>query len=320
MLSESVERLLTDPFVDNAATVAASGAWPAEAWDATEGSGLPLALVAEDAGGFGVDLGDGLALIRRLGYHATRLPIADTMLANLVLDRANLALAAGPAALVPDGDASRVAWGRHAKTFVVQAGSTLARLDDGVSTVALSTNLAGEARDDLGLPELFGGVAIGDLPLLAIGAVGRALLSAGALERVLDLTLSHVRERVQFGRPLANFQAVQQQLAVLASEIAAASAAADHAAAALKYRQSMALGAIAIARVRVADAIDEATTIAHQLHGAMGFTAEHSLHRVTTSLWSWRSEFGGPEYWARLLGAQAMAAGPQAYWHMVVEA
>src|SRR5438309_1818790 len=59
------------------------------------------------------------------------------------------------------------------------------------------------------------------------GALARAIGLAGVLERVLELTASYAREREQFGRPLARFQAIQQELALLAGEVAAARAAVD---------------------------------------------------------------------------------------------
>jgi acyl-CoA dehydrogenase len=53
------------------------------------------------------------------------------------------------------------------------------------------------------------------------------------------------------------------------------------------------------------------------MHGAIGFTREHRLHLYTTSLWTWRDEFGGQVFWARQLGQAALAAGGTGYWPMV---
>ncbi len=49
---------------------------------------------------------------------------------------------------------------------------------------------------------------------------------AGALQAALDLSIEYTRQRQQFGKPLASFQAIQQQLAVFAEETAAANMAA----------------------------------------------------------------------------------------------
>ena len=59
------------------------------------------------------------------------------------------------------------------------------------------------------------------------GALMRALQMVGAMERVRDLTVSYAAERRQFGQPLNRFQAVQQQLAELAGEVALAGAAVE---------------------------------------------------------------------------------------------
>jgi hypothetical protein len=56
------------------------------------------------------------------------------------------------------------------------------------------------------------------------------------------------------------------------------------------------------------------TRIAHQLHGAVGFTHEHQLHRFTTRLWSWRDEYGGEREWAARLGRFAAVSGPAGLW------
>ncbi|MFT3977693.1 MAG: acyl-CoA dehydrogenase family protein [Sphingomonas bacterium] len=304
ILTESVGRLLE--------------ARPADLWAALEEQGVPLALVPEDAGGFGLDPRDGLELIRLFGRHAVPLPLGDTMMANAVLAEAGLPLAEGQAALVPAGHADRVAWGRTCRTFVVETPQGVARIDAGFAVEREGGNLAGQPRDAMRFPVADAVPIAGSL--LERGAMVRALQCAGALERVLELTVAHTSERIQFGRPLAKFQAIQQELAKLAGETAAASAAADLAMDAFLADPADASFAIAAARVRIGEAVGRANGIAHQLHGAIGFTAEHNLHLFTTSLWAWRDEFGGAAHWARLLGDRALAAGKEGFWPMVTAA
>jgi hypothetical protein len=50
------------------------------------------------------------------------------------------------------------------------------------------------------------------------------------------------------------------------------------------------------------------------VHSAIGFTHEHSLHRLTRRLWSWCDEFGNESHWSRELGRAVMAAGADALW------
>ncbi|MCW6534520.1 acyl-CoA dehydrogenase family protein [Sphingomonas lycopersici] len=318
MLTDAIERLLEARLDDSAMHAARTGIWPSDLWRALEEQGVPLALVPEDAGGFGVDPREALDLIRLFGRHAVPLPLGETMLANAALARAGLPLADGPAALVPIDGAVRIAWGRNCRTFVVETATGIARITD-ATLEHEATDLAGLPRDAMHFhaPE-----RAAPIPgkLIEHGALVRALQCAGALDRVLELTVAHVSERVQFGRPLSKFQAIQQELAKLAGEVVAACAAADLAADAFIADPADATFAIAVARVRIGEAVGRANGIAHQLHGAIGFTAEHRLHLFTTSLWAWRDEFGGAAHWATRLGDRALAAGKEGFWPMVTAA
>jgi len=60
--------------------------------------------------------------------------------------------------------------------------------------------------------------------------------------------------------------------------------------------------------------------IAHQLHGAIGFTEEHPLRLTTTCLWAWRDEAGDEAEWAAELGDRALAAGPDGIWPLLADA
>ena len=71
------------------------------------------------------------------------------------------------------------------------------------------------------------------------------------------------------------------------------------------------------AKVRVGEAAGLGAGIAHQAHGAIGFTYEHTLHFVTRRLWSWRAEFGGEGHWAERLGREVAARGAQALWPLL---
>ena len=72
--------------------------------------------------------------------------------------------------------------------------------------------------------------------------------------------------------------------------------------------------AIASAKSRVDDAISICASIAHQVHGAIGFTYEHGLHFSTRRLWSWRAEYGSGSYWAKILGEKAVSNGANNFW------
>jgi acyl-CoA dehydrogenase len=143
---------------------------------------------------------------------------------------------------------------------------------------------------------------------------------AGGLEKVLDQSVQYSLERSQFGRPIGKFQAVQHSLAQLAGETAAAGAAADAAAEALAKSGGLgdsARAEVAAAKSRVGEAATTGAAIAHQTHGAMGFTYEHTLHHATRRLWSWRDEFGNESYWAIQLGRMVAARGADNLWPFV---
>ncbi|HEY1707734.1 MAG TPA: acyl-CoA dehydrogenase family protein [Rhizomicrobium sp.] len=145
-----------------------------------------------------------------------------------------------------------------------------------------------------------------------VSAALRAAPMAGALEATLLLSVTYARERHQFGKPLASFQAIQQQLAVLAEEAAAANMAAAAAFRALDRGE--AAFECAAAKLRVNRAVKLGAGIAHQVHGAMGFTAEYALQRLTRLLWVWQSEFGNERYWADRIGRGVAARGPANFW------
>ena len=74
---------------------------------------------------------------------------------------------------------------------------------------------------------------------------------------------------------------------------------------------------IAMAKARASEAAGVVARIAHQVHGAIGFTREHDLRLATTRLWAWRDEDGSEAQWQAVIGAAALAAGPEGLWPLV---
>jgi alkylation response protein AidB-like acyl-CoA dehydrogenase len=142
----------------------------------------------------------------------------------------------------------------------------------------------------------------------------RAAQIAGAAEAALELSVRYANDRVQFGRPIGKFQAIQQQLALLAEEVAASIVAVESAAIAVAEDRASAAIAVPAAKIRTGEAAGKICDIAHQVHGAIGFTEEHSLHYLTRRLWSWRDEFGTEADWALALGRHMAALGADALW------
>jgi acyl-CoA dehydrogenase len=174
------------------------------------------------------------------------------------------------------------------------------------------TIIAAKLLSDAGQPIAQGPLPLNDLPC---GAFLRVAQAAGALDAALAMTIEHANTRVQFGKPLAKFQAVQQSLAAFATEAAVVNVAGAAAAAALDtFGPEGALFEIAAAKLRTNLAIGLCTPIAHQVHGAIGFTQEYALHPLTTSLMQWRSDYGNDAHWAGVLGGLACSSGGAGLW------
>ncbi len=234
------------------------------------------------------------------------------------------------------GRVSRVPYARHAaRTVLIADGlqQEMAVMLDGTGGAAIlaGQNIAGEPRDTLTfsrlrladdavrpLPPPTGANGVSRGALYRRGALARATMMSGALERAMDLSVDYAQQRVQFGRPIGKFQAVQQNLAVLAGQTAAAVAAANLGIEALgQVAPDRELFLIAVAKTRVGEAATLAAEIAHQVHGAIGFTKEYALQHATRRLWSWREEFGPDPEWAARVGSYACTGGADGLWELL---
>jgi acyl-CoA dehydrogenase len=137
---------------------------------------------------------------------------------------------------------------------------------------------------------------------------------AAALEKELAWTEHYAGERQQFGRPLGKFQAIQMELAEMAGEVTAVTALTDAAVQVVEGRSGDVVLAAAAAKVRAGAAVEVVARLAHQVHGAIGFTQEHRLHHLTRRLWSWRDEAGSELYWSRVLATGLLVTGPDGLW------
>ncbi len=176
-------------------------------------------------------------------------------------------------------------------------------------------HIAGMSAPDLPVADvILSGLGDVSMPHRAAATVS---LMAGAMGQALTLSIDHVNTRQQFGRPLGKFQAVQQSLAVMACEVAAVDAAAAAMAARLDatgFDADAAGFEIAAAKLRANRAVGVVTAIAHQVHGAIGFTEEYDLRRVTIPLMRWRGEHGNDAHLAQTLGRQVAVLGGRGLW------
>lgn len=332
ILGDTANRLFTDKLGKGERIAAEDAGWLPDLWQAVEENGFPRILVSEIDGGAGATWEEAAILLRAVGAHAVPLPLAETILAAWLLDCAGIEPPEGPIALA-EAELSRHEGSIRAQgvlaavPYAAQCGhiAAVAPADGGVRVALFAAgetrtptmSLAREPRADVTLsaPALADGVAAlpGDAVEL-FGALARAAGISGALEAVLGQAVQYAGERVQFGRPIAKFQAIQHQLAELASGTASVAVAVDSAARAVARDPMTAAFEIAVAKVRAADAAQAGAGIAHQTDGAIGFTYEHGLHFWTRRLWSWAPEYGGAAHWAAYLGRHAIAAGGEALW------
>ncbi len=138
-------------------------------------------------------------------------------------------------------------------------------------------------------------------PWLEFAAAVTAAEMAGAMQTVLNMTVQYASERSQFGRPIGKFQAVQQQISVLA-ELAAASRIGAELGCLDSETDKPNLLAAAVAKARVSEAASTAVPIAHAVHAAMGVTKEYDLQLFTRRLIEWRTAYGSAGYWNRRVG------------------
>ena len=341
MLVESATRLFNDQVDQKMLDAAKGDGWSEKLWQALEQVELPRVSVPEEAGGAGGTLSDLAAVLRVAGRFSAPVPLAETaMLGGWMLAASGLPVPRGPLAAGPvrddtvsarrdgsrwivSGTLARVPWARVATRLVLlaqgESGGAVVSVDPARCAIRPGHNLALEPRDDVVIDDVvaedaaLAGASVTRTALRLRGALARSLLMAGALERALEISVRYAQERVQFGRKIGQFQAIQQELARFAGEVAAAVAAALSAAGAVE-RGGDVTPAVASAKIRTAEAAREGALIAHQVHGAIGVTDEHALHHSTLRLWAWREEFGNEAEWAAALGGLMHKRGADQLW------
>jgi hypothetical protein len=278
-------------------------------------------MVDEAAGGAGLGWRDAFDVLLACGRHALPLPLAETMWLRAVLGQGGIDAPVGPLAIaaqcsraadgalrcqaVPHGalaDWVLVSDAQACELWPLAHGE---RQGTGVHG-SLQAHLAWSARPQ-GVIVLPNAAERGEA--LHAGALFTAALMAGAMQHVLEITLAHANDRAQFGKSIGKFQAVQQQLSVMAEQVFAARMAAQIGCAVEGVAPHALRGALAKARAN--EAAEKVVAIAHAVHGAIGMTAEHGLQLHTRRLQEWRGDFGSAAFWHAQLGA-ALLASPHA--------
>ena len=344
IVAETAEKIFADLADAQTINNDKKGSWKAPLWQALTEAGLPLSWVPEDCDGSGASLAEGFSVLSAAGRFAVAVPLAETMLAGWLLSQSKMASPEGMMTVAPASPKDRIAvsdgtlsgrargvpFARDAKYITVLAsgasGFSIALVDAAKCRIEAGLNLASDASDTVTFSNVQP-IAIKPAPkgfdqnaLMLMGGVARSLQIAGALESMLDISVRYSNERVAFEKKISKFQAVQHNLARLAGESAAALAAATSAADTIANSTSFDDAAFleaASAKIRCSEAAEKGGAIAHQVHGAIGFTIEHILHRYSLRALAWRDDFGSESYWAVELGKLVANRGADELWPLV---
>ena len=346
IVAETAEKIFADLADAQTINRDKKGSWKAPLWQALTEAGLPLAWVPEDCGGSGASLAEGFSVLSAAGRAAIAVPLAETMLAGWLLAQARITSPDGAMTVAPASPKDRIAlnadgtlsgrargvpFAKDAKHIAVLAqgangGLSIALVETAKCQIVAGLNLANDGNDTVTFTNIAPITAkpapkgFDQTALMLMGGVARSLQIAGALESMLEVSVRYSNERVAFEKKISKFQAVQHNLAKLAGEsaaaLAAATSAADTIASGSASDDAVFLEAVA-AKIRCSEAAEKGAAIAHQVHGAIGFTIEHILHRYTLRALAWRDDFGSESYWAVELGKRVAARGADELWPLV---
>ena len=304
----------------------------AELWRRLHELGLVRLTGAEESGGSGGSWYEAAELLTAAARNAVRIPLAEhDLLACWLLDANGMPCdnAVRTVCLLDDAaTARRVPWASGAERILVLWYSDgehhAADVDPEGLAITPGTNMISEPRDTVAadLSTLRGVPVAAELvdQLRLKSALMRSIQVCAAMDKIVELSVEHATSRVQFGRPLSKFQAVQNQIADIAAEAALARAATE---AALMSAVTTDWSApnleflVAASRSCAGHAASVVVRNAHQVHGAIGTTREHRLHEFTRAALAWRSEFGSVQYWDDRVTAAAMQAGGAGLWHLI---
>jgi len=293
ILIESFQRLLADAAPVSDLRTAKTGL-PA-CWTKIEASGYLDALLPEALGGAGLSLDEIEPLVCAMGAGLLPAPVAETMVARLWSAQAGLPMAPGMAVVLAPASAI-IPLAGHATHALVPRGARF-------EFVRLEPSAADPFHAGAGVVAhtcpVIGSIPAGNIDLLAAAAALLSARMAGAMSKILTMSIEYANAREQFGRPLGKFQAVQHNLAIMAEEVLSARSASRIGLAGPSFDALRS----AAAKARVSEAAQTVCSLAHAVHGAIGVTSEHDLHLYTTRLMQGRIAFGSERYWGQRLGA-----------------
>jgi len=313
VFTEAIEDILKDQCMPAMVRAIEAGGSCAPLWQALEATGFLELLASEADGGAQLPLGDLFPILCTFGGYAMPVPAAQTIAARALLPShaipvGMITLAAAfrreaggiiSCPLTPYGMVADFVLARDGDALLLLPTVSARRQNTGVH---LSQTATLSWHNEDGWTRLSG---VGAAQPAFAAALYAALIS-GAMTRVFEMTLEHCNDRVQFGKSLGKFQAVQHQLSVMAEHTAASSIAAEHAF--HTDRAVPSLLAAAMAKSRTSEAAALVAGIAHALHGAIAVTEEYDLQLLTRRLHEWRVAHGSEAHWNLLIGHHVLAS------------
>lgn len=311
LFTDAARQLLSDIATPERIRAIEAGGSHADLWQAIHEAGFADAMVPEAAGGAGLRAAEVFGVIELCGELALPVPLAETMVARGLLAQNEHTLPSGSVVVsegVINADGSIhcpiVRSGKVADHVLVrvQSGWYLLPVAHGTlsqSAFCLDASIRWPVASVQGLESLaIEGTDVDSVRTL--NAMVAAGLLSGALRSVFQRTLQYANDRVQFGRPIGKFQAIQHQLAVMSEHVFSA-------------RMSAQIGCssnsippdalrVAVAKSRTSEAALSVAELSHSIHGAIGFTEEYDLQLLTRRLHLWRQTAGAESYWHEFAG------------------
>jgi alkylation response protein AidB-like acyl-CoA dehydrogenase len=131
--------------------------------------------------------------------------------------------------------------------------------------------------------------------VLQKATVAKCAEMVGGAQAALDMAVSYAKERVQFGRPIGTFQAIQHYCANMAMDVGGSRFITYKAALKVSEGLPAALD-VAIAKTWVGEAYGRVALSAHQIFGAIGFTTDHDIHLYYRQAKAGETIFGGADF------------------------
>ncbi len=312
LIEDTFDRLLArfcPPRQVRAAELDPSDVGLASLWNEIEAAGLPNALLDERKGGIGLSLTEVIPLFRKMGEYALPIPLDETMIARALLQSAGETPPLAPMILATaiskrgekSIETSDLPHARTAAFALVESGEALHMVALNPSTLSprfdrysLSARISADPQ------KVLSSTSLASVPLQETTALLHAAKLSGAMQKILTMTVDYAKTRSQFGRPIGKFQAIQQQMSIMAEHVAAATMAVDLAGATGKLLPDPL--AASVAKECASSAAKVVGSIAHAVHGAIGISSEHDLQLYTRRLCEWRIAEGAESYWAQRVG------------------